>query len=353
VTLAQEAATRAEHLRALGRFDDAERILRTALNDEPSDGGLLLALAAVLLSVRRFDEGLAVAAAAVAAAPDDERGHRIRALLLAGQGRHREAVESGYRAVTLAPSSPTAALAYSMLLQGAGRLADAAQVARRAVELAPQSADAHFQLADVTSDQGDRATARQAYAETLRLNPEHAAARHDLAVLDARAHRPGRALGGLVTAGRLDPTMPEVLGTVTAVCWQLSWRIRMLYFAGTLVTIGATGGEPGPTWGARLAAVGVLAVTFALGWWTARPLPRGTWPVARAAIRADRPLTLTYLTLGLCTLLFAVVAVSGVGLVASAVWLALGFLGLMALAVRLFRRGPRAARGSGQVRPGS
>ena len=101
----------------------------------------------------------------------------------------------------------------------------------------------------MTSDLGDRATARRAYAETLRLNPEHAAARHDLAVLDARAHRPARALAGLVTAGRLDPTMPEVLRTVTAVCWQLSWRVRMLYVAGTLVTVGATGGEPGPDLG--------------------------------------------------------------------------------------------------------
>ena len=83
-------------------------------------------------------------------------------------------------------------------------------------------------------------------------------------------------------------------------------------------------------------------MTSGLAWWTARPLPRGTWPVARAAVRADRPLTLTYLTLGLCTLLFAVVAGSGVGLLAGAVWLALGFLGMMALAVRLFRRGSRA-----------
>jgi tetratricopeptide (TPR) repeat protein len=353
VIAAQEAAARAVQLRDLGRLDDAERVLRSALSQDPSDGELLLMLAAVLLSARRFDEGLAASAGALAAAPDDERGHRIRALLLSGQGRYREAVESGYRAVTQAPESAAAALAYSIVLQQTGRLADAAQVAGRAVELAPQSADAHLRLADVTSDLGDRATARRAYAETLRLNPEHAVARHDLAVLDARTHRPARALAGLVTAGRLDPTMPEVLRTVTAVCWQLSWRIRMLYAAGTLVTVGASGGDPGPTWGARIAALGVLGVTFGLAWWTARPLPRGTWPVARAAVRTDRPLTLTYLTLGLCTLLFAVVAVSGVGLVAGAVWLALGLLGMLALVVRVFRRVFRANRGSQAVRPGS
>jgi len=101
VITAQEAAARAGQLRDLGRLDDAERVLRSALSQDPSDGELLLMLAAVLLSARRFDEGLAASAGALAAAPDDERGHRIRALLLSGQGRYREAVESGYRAVTL------------------------------------------------------------------------------------------------------------------------------------------------------------------------------------------------------------------------------------------------------------
>ena len=191
----------------------------------------------------------------------------------------------------------------------------------------------------MTSDLGDRATARQAYEETLRLDPEHAAARHDLAVLDSRAHRPGRALAGLVAAGRLDPTRPEVLRTVAAVCWQLSWRVRMLFIVGTRGhhrrrrrPVG------GPAWGARIAALGVLLVTAGLAWWTARDLPRGSWPIARAAVRADGPLTLTYLTLALCTLLFVFVAVSGLGALAVLVWLALAGLGLLALAVRLTRR---------------
>jgi tetratricopeptide (TPR) repeat protein len=273
--------------------------------------------------------------------PEDERVHRIQGLLLSRSGRHQEALAAGYRAVCLAPQLCTAAIAYSIMLQRAGRLAEAAQVARRAVELDPQRADAHFQLADVTGDLGDRATARQAYHETLRLNPEHAVARHDLAVLDSHAHRPATALAGLIAAGRLDPTMPEVLRTVMAVCWQLSWRVRMLFVVATLVVVGAGGGDQGPSWGARIAAAGVLLVTAALTWWTVRDLPRGTWPVARAAIGADKPLALTYLTLAGCVLAFGLVALSGLAVLAALVWLALGGLGLMALAVRLARRRSR------------
>jgi hypothetical protein len=63
------------------------------------------------------------------------------------------------------------------------------------------------------------------------------------------------------------------------------------YFAGTLITVGAIGGEPGPTWGARIAAFGVLGVTFGLAWWTARPLPAapGRWPGPRSARTARSP----------------------------------------------------------------
>lgn len=343
MTTPADAAARAEQLRAVGRLDDAERILRDALAGAPEDGDLLIGLAAVLLSARRFPDGLDVAAAAVTAAPDDERGHRIQGLLLSGAGRHQDALRAGYRAVGLAPHHPTTAIAYSILLQRAGRLADAAAVARRAVELDPHSPAAHFQLADVTSDLGDLGAARRAYEETLRLNPEHAAARHDLAVLDSRAHRPARALAGLVTAGRLDPTMPEVLRTVSAVCWQLSWRIRMLFVLGTVVTIGASGGDgaDGPTWGGRIGAAAVLLVTAALTWWTTRDMPAGTWRVARAAVGADRPLALTWLVLAGCAAVFLAVAVTGLAVLAVLVWLALAGLGMTALVVRLLRRRPR------------
>ena len=188
---AQEAAARAVQLRDLGRLDDAERVLRSALSQDPSDGELLLMLAAVLLSARRFDEGLAASAGALAAAPDDERGHRIRALLLSGQGRHREAVESGYRAVTLAPESAAAALAYSIVLQQAGRLADAAR--RRAVWLACSSGGRRhirWTTCQATRD-GPPGRARR----TLRLYPSRRGPA-DLAVLDGRQPSTGRALAG-------------------------------------------------------------------------------------------------------------------------------------------------------------
>jgi tetratricopeptide (TPR) repeat protein len=226
------------------------------------------------------------------------------------------------------------------VLQRAGRLTDAVAVARRLVTLAPDSAASHFLLADVASDLGDKRTARASYGEALRLDPQHAAARHDLAVLDARSHRPARALAGLVDAGRMDPSMPQVLQTVTAVLWLLSWRLRMWLAVATIIAI-VSGSGTGPTWSARLVAVAILLVSAALVWLTGRDLPTGTGPVLRAALRADRPLRFTWITTGACLAVYAVVAVTGLRMLAVLVWLALVLLGWLTLGVRIVRSARR------------
>jgi tetratricopeptide (TPR) repeat protein len=340
---AAAALARAEHLRALGRLDDAERAARTGLAEHPEDPALLRALSVVLLGAGggRHAEGLAAAEAAAALEPDREHPHRLRALHLSMMDRHAEAVEAGYRAVQLAPDDPFAATGYARVLQRAGRLTDAAQVARRVVELAPHDAASHFLLADVSSDLGDRRTARAAYLETLRLDPAHAGARHDLAVLDSRTHHPGRALRGLIDAGRLDPAATGVLRNVGAVLWQLSWRLRMLLLVAVFVVLGAGGADRSgdlTSNTARIAAAVVLVVGAALAWWTTRGLPRGTWPVMRAALAADGPLAGTWIALGLCVALYATVVVTGVAVVVAGVWIVLLGLAVLAVAVGIGRR---------------
>ncbi|GAA4541391.1 tetratricopeptide repeat protein [Pseudonocardia xishanensis] len=333
-----DLALRAEQLGQLGRVEDAERAAREALALEPGDPRLLGTLSSTMLLAERYDEGLAAAEAACAAGPQLERPHRLRALHLSMLGRHAEAVEAGYASVTLEPEEPAAAHGYAKVLQRAGRTADAVRVARRVVELEPDSASAHLLLADCASDLRDRAhrdLARQEYEATLRIDPENAAARHDLALLDARTRRPAQALAGLIAAGRLDPTMPEVMRTVVVVLWQLSWRLRMWLFVATLFTLGASLSS---ATGARVSAGIVLVLTAALVWWTTRDLPRQTWPVVRRAVRTDRPLTVTYAALALCLLLYLGALASGFGVMVTGVWVILIALGWLALGVRAFRR---------------
>ncbi|MDN5934372.1 MAG: tetratricopeptide repeat protein, partial [Pseudonocardia sp.] len=318
-------------MRALRRYDDAEREARRGLAAEPGDADLLMELAAVLLAQRRGADGLAVAEAALTGAPQAERAHRIRAALLAQLGRHAEALHAGYTSVSLAPEEPWAALGYATVLQQAGRLADAQQVALRAVSLAPDEPAAHPRLADIASDRGDPGTARAAYQETLRLDPDNAAARHDLAVLDLNAHRQGDALRGLVEAGRLDPSIPVVLDNVGAVLWRLSWRVRICLLVAAFLVIGTSGADP-EVRGVlgRVTAALVLVAAAGIAWWAGRDLPSQAGPVVRAALRADRPLAVTVGALGLCLLTYAAVAVTGLGELAVFVWLVLALLAALA-----------------------
>ena len=336
-----DLALRAEQLGQLGRLAEAERAAREALAVDPENPRLLGTLSSTLLLAERYDEGLAVAEAACAAGPGLERPHRLRALHLSMLGRHAEAVQAGYAAVTIEPAEPAAAHGYAKVLQRAGRPLDAVRVATRVVELDPDSASAHLLLADVASDLKDRRhreLARREYETTLRIDPENAAAKHDLALLDARSRRPAKALAGLVQAGRLDPAMPQVLRTVVAVLWQLSWRVRIWLIVGTFpaLAVAAT-----PAVVVRSYAGFVLVATAALGWWTSRDLPRGTWPVLRRAVTTDRPLTVTYAALALCLLVYLSVVVTGFGLAAVAVWILLIALGWLAVFVRVVRRAPR------------
>ncbi|MFC4946828.1 tetratricopeptide repeat protein [Pseudonocardia sp. GCM10023141] len=336
------AAARVEQLRRLGRLADAEREARTALAEHPQDAELLGSLAAVLLAGKRHVEGLAVAEAASAADPGYERGHRLRALHLSRLGRHQEAVQAGYVSVSLLPEEAVAALGYAQVLQRAGRTVDALQVARRAVALEPESAVAHHVLGDINFDLGARRDARAAYREALRIEPQNADVLHDLARLDALQQHPGRALRGFVDAGVLDPGMGMVMPAITTVLWRLSWQLRMGLAGAVLIAFVASGPDPDTAaWSVRIAATTVLGAAALLTWWTARGLPRQTGQVLRAALRADVPLTGTYLAIAVCLLLYAAVAVTGVAVLAAAVWVVLVLLGWFTLGVRLLRRRPR------------
>jgi tetratricopeptide (TPR) repeat protein len=336
---ATAALERAENLRLLGRLDDAERTLREALAATPDDPELLSALGLVLYAAGSHAEGLAAAEAAIARAPQVGRFHNLRALLLSALRRHDEALDASYAAVSLSPQDSAIARTHARVLAAAGRLRDAGEAARRAVALAPESSVAHLLLADIADDLGDRRTARRAYEEALRLDPQNAVARHDLAVLDANTRHPARALRGLVEAGALDPTLPAVLQTITAVLWKLSWRLRMLFVVATIACIAASGPRPDvSTVSARIAAAVALSVIGLLTWRTVRSLPTRTRPAVLAALRTDGPLRFTYLAIAGCALAFLAVAVTGLGVFAALVWLVLCVLGLLALIVRLARK---------------
>jgi tetratricopeptide (TPR) repeat protein len=341
----RETLERIDDLRAIGRSSEAEALLRTALLEEPQDSQLLWRLAAVLLVAKRPAEGVAAAAAAVAADPENPNAHRLHGLLLAELGYLPQALHAAYTAVTQAPEHAHTSVAYSYVLGCARRYPDAAAVARRAVELAPHDTEPHAQVGDIALMSGDRATARRAYSEVLRLDPAHAGARRNLAALDHVGHRPREALRGLVEAGRMDPDVPEVLTLVTAVMWQLSWRMRIgLVVALIPLLIISTTSDSAP-WPTRIVGVAIIVLAGVAAWWHLRELPHGTHTVVFAAIRRDGLLVVTYVFIAICLLAYVVVAITGYAPAAAIIWPLAILLAVIAVLSRMLTAARRSGSG--------
>jgi tetratricopeptide (TPR) repeat protein len=351
------AAHRVEHLRLLGRYDEAETVARDALAADPSDGLLLYGLAAVLHQQGRYDEALHAADAALADLPDAPV-YRQRALALSALDRPGEAMAASATAVSLDPHGAASYIVYAAVLQQARSLPAAYDAARWAIALAPEEPTGHLILAEISNDLGDRKTARAAYHEVLRLDPENVAARHDLAVLDLSQGKVGTALRGLLDAGalapaELSPSGPgakaglPVLTNVTVVLWRLAWYLRLVLFIGFFVVVAAS--PPGPprfesSTPVRVAAAVVLLAAGLLSWRFVRTLPPRARSVLLGVVRSDALLISAAVFTAVGFALYGAIVVTGYPPLALVVFALVVVLFALTLAGNLSRRRERRRR---------
>ena len=251
---------RAEHLREPGPAGRGRAGRARGAGRGPGRRRLLLGAvggAADRAAVRR---GAGGRRRGVAAAPDDERGHRLRALhlsLRAGTRRPSRPATVRHAGPDRRPRPP----ATPMPLQRAGRLGEARAGRPPRGRAGPDAADAHLLLADVpaTSPTGRRARAGLRADPAARPGERRGPPRPGRARRRAPPARPGR-WPGSSTAGRLDPTLPEVLRTVTAVLLAAvlaaADAVRRRHWSPSGPAIGAARAADR---GARIAAAGCSA----------------------------------------------------------------------------------------------
>jgi len=149
---------------ALGRFDKVLQI-------KPGLVDALSAKGAVLSSLGRHAEALAAYDGALAARPGHAQTWSNRGNALLALGRAEEALPNYDRAVGLMPGYAYAWRNRAAALVALGRLDDAAQSLQRAVQLAPDFADAWQDCADILVQLGRREEAVSAYNRALALKP--------------------------------------------------------------------------------------------------------------------------------------------------------------------------------------
>ncbi|KXV43884.1 peptide transporter [Gluconobacter roseus] len=107
----------------LGRFDEAELLLRQSLQQHPNNRGTLNLLALLLTETGRFESALSVMAGLCESDPDDWEPLCNMACILSNVGRMEEAANLYRKAVPMAPGDPRLRLNHSITMLKSGRMA--------------------------------------------------------------------------------------------------------------------------------------------------------------------------------------------------------------------------------------
>lgn len=277
---------RAGHLAELGRFHEAEVLIRSHLSEDPGSGAALLMLVEVLIDQDRHQEAVAAGERAVQADPEEEQAHRMLSIALAGVSRYNDAVASAREAVRLAPYlwQTHYTLGMALRLGRRPRTRDALACANEAVRLAPHASHTH-NLAGLCLDDlrlGDEAI--KAYREALRMDPENATAMNNLAASQLEGGRLADASRMLTSGLSTAPQESMLHRNYDFLLLRLVWRLYIALIALGLI-LGILAGNQAP-YAVRVATVAaLLAVYVAAAQRVTRHLPRGTHLWARGLFR--------------------------------------------------------------------
>jgi tetratricopeptide (TPR) repeat protein len=202
--VAGEARSRAAALFDMGRYAEAETLLREAIRQGSQDALDVALLSACLRVQGRVEEAIEAARAAVALGPDEARTLTALARALLAGGRDREALAAARQAVGLAPGSVDAIAAVAETAMDVS-LPEAEAAAIALQRVSPNSAFGHHLRARVEMVRCRWPEAERWLRESLRCNPHSAADHANLAQALEKQGRHDEADLEHREAVRLDP----------------------------------------------------------------------------------------------------------------------------------------------------
>jgi Flp pilus assembly protein TadD len=270
------ALAHAEQLLDLRRDAEAEQRFRDVLASDPQSVRALLGLGRALNRQDRHDEAEQVVRSALELDPEHAGGHQVLVDVLCDRRDGPAAVAAAERARALAPHDFTSHYqhARALLSLRRPRTRDAYESALRAVDLAPHSADAHNLVGLCLDSLGHHDHAQAAFRTALAIDPVHTLAQNNLAATEMDRGRLGRAAGMLRSAVGNDPQERRLHDNLDAVLLLLGRRVLWSLFGAAVVlgTMLATGAP----WGARaLGGVAYVAVVALLVHRVRARLPSG------------------------------------------------------------------------------
>jgi tetratricopeptide (TPR) repeat protein len=203
---------RAFRLHQEGRLEDADRLYREAIANDPHDANALH-LFGVLQAQRGDFEGAAdLIGRSIALAPSNPMAFYNRGNALRELKRLDEALTSFDQALAMMPAHVEAWTNRGTVLQELGRSAEALASFDRALALTPLHVTALFNRANALRHLKRQDEALASYDRVLALQPDHAEAHDGRGVLLQELRRYPEAFAAYDAAYRLDPTLKYVQG---------------------------------------------------------------------------------------------------------------------------------------------
>jgi tetratricopeptide (TPR) repeat protein len=194
----------------LGRYDEAERELRTSLGYWPTNSACYNNLGLIRMKQERYGEARELLLTAIRCWPDSPNAH-FNLGNTEWALKRPEAAEKAYReALRLVPDHPQSYNNLANVLAIQGKTDEAIQCYRRALECEPNYLDACKNLVELLMRLNRRAEAAQYYGRLVRLMPAQpvrplAIARNDYAAVLHETGRTPEAVEQFAEACRLDP----------------------------------------------------------------------------------------------------------------------------------------------------
>ena len=129
-----------------GRLEEAERLYRSILENQPTNLDVNNNLGVLLYALGRFNEAEASYKKAIELKPDSEEVYSNLGVVLKNLGRFDEAVASYKKAIELKPDYAEAHFNLANTLNETGRLDEAEASYKKAIELKPDYVGAHNNL---------------------------------------------------------------------------------------------------------------------------------------------------------------------------------------------------------------
>lgn len=205
-----------------GFLDDAIIYLRDALQRQPQDVNLHVALGTRLQRQDKPDEVLNLYREAVRVNPNSAEAHYHLGVALGSQSQIKQSIAQFRQALRVQPNHAPAHLHLGMALASQGRFADAERHYRQALAIQHDNDRAHFQLSIALFSQREFDTALSHLREAINLNPDLPEALNMMASIlathaDPSIRRPQEAIRlGQRAAELTNHQDPLILGTLSA-----------------------------------------------------------------------------------------------------------------------------------------